>query len=469
MVVISMNLVVGDRINLDIRKQGINGEGIGYYNRTLVFVPGAILKESVYCEIVFVTKTYANAKIIEFNRVSKKRVEPPCKFYEQCGGCQMQHIEYKEQLKIKQSILKQSLKKYTKLDVDHMDIGKTVGMEIPYQYRNKSQMPFKNTNFGLALGFYKPESNDFVYVDHCLVHHPEVDKINNEALRILRKHKFKAHDYRNKEGVLLNLVTRYFEKTETASVTFVVSKFKESLKDVAKELLKARASITSISYTISNPKSHLVISDKVHILEGPGWIEDDFRGYKIKVSPSAFHQLNTSQMEKMYDLVLDMLDLDDNSVIFDLYSGIGITTLLFAAHAKKVYGIDYSHASVKDAFENIRINDIENIEFIAKHVESAMPELIASGMTPDLVVMDPPRKGLSRPVIDALLKSAPRQIVYISCNPSTLAKNINDLSKAYDVSSMIPVDMFPNTASVESVTLLNLRHPSTKNFKGKES
>ena len=245
-----MNLVIGDNIKLDIRKQGINGEGIGYYNRTLVFVPGAINKEKIYCEIVEVSRNFAIGKIVEHIRVSKKRVTPLCKYYEDCGGCHMQHIDYKEQLKIKQSIIKQALKKYTTINVDELDLFKTKGMEYFYKYRNKSQMPFKNTNFGLALGFYKPESNHFVFVDECINHHDMINKINKLTLRLLRKYKLSANDAENTSGNLLFLVTRYLEKTNSASVTFVVTKYKESLKKVAAELMKEEPAIKSVSFTI---------------------------------------------------------------------------------------------------------------------------------------------------------------------------------------------------------------------------
>ena len=452
-----MNLIIGDKIKLDIRKQGINGEGIGYHNKTLVFVPGAITREKVSCEIVFTSKNYAIAKIIEINQESKKRVSPPCKYYENCGGCHMQHIEYKEQLKTKQSIIKQSLKKYTKLNVDTLDIKKTKGMDYTFKYRNKSQMPFSNTNFGLALGFYKPESNHFVYIEECMVHNDKINFINKSVLTLLRKYKFKAFDKRNKEGVLLNLVTRYFERSNSASVTFVVTDFKTNLNKVAKELVEKVPFVNSVSYSINDPNNILVITDKVNIIIGDNWIEDRFKDFKVKVSPDAFHQLNTIQMEKMYDSVLDMVNLNDKSIVFDLYSGIGITSLLFAKQAKKVYGIDYSEASINDAIENARINNIKNVEFVKGHVEAEMPKLIKSGIKPDLVVMDPPRKGLAKHVIDALIKSLPKQIIYISCNPSTLAKNIAELESKYEVLSIQPIDMFPHTASVESITILKLK------------
>ncbi|OQX93213.1 MAG: 23S rRNA (uracil(1939)-C(5))-methyltransferase RlmD [Tenericutes bacterium 4572_104] len=452
-----MGLIVGDKIKLDIRKQGINGEGIGYYNKTLVFVPGAITKEKIYAEVVFVTNNYAIANIIDFIRKSTKRVEPLCKYYKDCGGCQMQHIEYTEQLKIKQSILKQSLKKYTNIDLNKIKIDKTLGMNYPYKYRNRSQMPFKNTNFGLALGFYKPNTNNFVYVDECIIHHDKINLINKTALRILRKYKFKAYDKQNKEGVLLFLVTRYFEQTDSASITFVIKEYKDKLKEVANDLIKELSIIKSVSYTINDQKTSLVITDRIKMINGKSWINSNFKDFKIKVSPDAFHQLNTVQMGLMYDHIIDNIELNKNSVVFDLYSGIGITSLILAKQSHMVYGIDYSKASIKDAYENAKINKIDNVKFITGHVEKEMPKLIKLGIKPNLVIMDPPRKGLDRSIIESILRIKPKQIVYISCNPSTLAKNLKDLLKLYNIKSIKPVDMFPNTASVESITIMSLK------------
>jgi len=451
-----MSLVVGDKINLDIRKQGINGEGIGYYNKTLVFVDGAIQKETVACEVVNVERNYANAEIIKIKRHSTKRRTPPCKYYENCGGCQMQHIEYKEQLKIKQNTLKQAIKKYTKIDLSSIDIKKTKGQDPPYYYRNKSQMPFKNTNFDLAIGFYRPGSNAFVYVEDCIVHHKEINKINQKVLSVLRKHKQKAYDSKNRDGKLLYIVTRYLKRTDSASVTLVVKAMTDKLKEIGKEIKKLFPSIKSVSYTVKNPESNLVISDKVHLIAGSMWIEDSFKDIKVKVSPDAFHQLNTKQMELMYDMILEIANVNDKSIVFDLYSGIGITSILLAKSAKKVYGIDFSHASIKDAAENARLNKVENVEFIADHVESAMPKLLKKGIKPNLVLLDPPRRGLAPQVIAALLTALPKEIIYVSCNPSTLAKDLDRLTQKYKVKSISPIDMFPNTASVESITLLEL-------------
>lgn len=450
-----MQLTVGDKIILNIRKQGINGEGIGYYNRTLIFVPGAIQKERVACEVTFVSRNYGIAKILKIERSSTKRVSPPCKYYDECGGCHMQHIDYSEQMKIKRDLLKQSLKKYTNLDVETLKITRTIEMDHPYYYRNKAQMPFKNTNFGLALGFYKPESNHFVYIDECIVHHKMINHINQVVLRLLRKHDIKAYDSRNRDGVLIYLVTRYLEETRQASVIFVIKRTDKRLAVVADELIDEIKEVKSVNYSISNPKSHLVIANDIITIKGETYLEERFEGLKIQLTPGAFHQMNSEQMKKMYFKIFTMLKLAPESIVFDLYSGIGITSLMMAKKAKKVYGIDYSETSMSDALKNAKANHIDNVEFQIGHVESVVPKLVNEGVTPDIILLDPPRKGVEDKVLQAMLDSSATQILYISCNPSTLAKDIHILSKQYRVELIVPIDMFPNTASVESMTLLS--------------
>ncbi|MFA6647804.1 MAG: 23S rRNA (uracil(1939)-C(5))-methyltransferase RlmD [Candidatus Izemoplasmatales bacterium] len=452
-----MKLNIGDKIKLDIRKQGINGEGIGYYQKIAVFVPGAILKEVCNVEIVNSFDNYAIGQIIDIERISNRRVTPPCKFYNDCGGCQMQHIDYKEQLKIKQSIIKQALRRYTDLSTEKLEINKTIGMSDPYHYRNKSQMPFRNTNFGLALGFYKPNTNHFVYVDECLVHHEEINRINNHILKLMRKYHQKAFDLRNKEGILVYLVVRYLESTNSASVVFIVKKYNEDLKKIANELLSDIDIVKSVSYSLDNDASNLVLSNPLKLLSGTEKIEEIYGDYRFQISPDAFHQMNNIQMHKMYDIIIDSADINENQIVFDLYSGIGITSILLAKKSKMVYGIDYSEASTKDAKINAKTNKVENTVFINDHVEGALPKLIKRGIKPDIIVLDPPRSGMSETVVEAVLNSMPEQIIYISCNPSTLAKNISELSTKYSVKHITPIDMFPQTASVESVTLLELK------------
>ncbi|MDD3477442.1 MAG: 23S rRNA (uracil(1939)-C(5))-methyltransferase RlmD [Candidatus Izemoplasmatales bacterium] len=450
-------LSVGDKIKLDIRKQGINGEGIGYFNKLAIFVPGAILKEKVDCEILEVKQTYAIARLDGIERVSTRRVTPPCKFYDRCGGCQLQHIDQNEQMKIKQSILKQSLIRYT--DIHPIDplLKRTLGMKSQYGYRNKSQMPFANLNFGLSLGLYEPQSNKFVFVDECLVQHPFVNKVNAKALSLCRKYKMAAADQTNPNGNLLVLVTRYLENTDQCSVTFIVTKYDERLQSIAKELKETYPPIQSIGYSVSKHHHRSVFGKEVVTLVGDDVIYDEVDGLKIRISPDAFHQLNSKQMDILYKEVVKAANLQGNEVVIDGYSGIGVTTLMLAKKAKKVYGIDYSEPSIQDAIANAKMNGIRNVEMLADHVEGAIPRLLKMGVKPDVIVVDPPRAGLEDNLLQEILKAAPKRIVYVSCNPSTLAKNLAVLLPQYEVKSIQPIDMFPLTSSVESVTLLTLR------------
>ncbi|MCK7486912.1 MAG: 23S rRNA (uracil(1939)-C(5))-methyltransferase RlmD [Bacillus subtilis] len=229
---------IGDKYKIEIRRQGINGEGIGYQNQLAIFVDGAIAQEIVEVEITAVQPNFAAAKILTIEKASPKRVDPPCPFYIRCGGCQMQHIDYVEQQKIKQSILKQALKRYTTLDVDRLPLEKTIGMKPGYGYRNKSQMPFRNTPVGLALGLFQPGSNKFVPIDDCIVQDPVVNRVNQSVLEILKKHQMEAADGAHQDGNLLHLVTRHLASTGQVQVTIVATRPSHSFKAIASQIAR---------------------------------------------------------------------------------------------------------------------------------------------------------------------------------------------------------------------------------------
>jgi len=451
------NVAIGDKIEMEIRKQGINGEGIGYYRKLAVFVPGAIMQEIVSVEIVDLKPGYALGKIDAFLRQSERRVVPPCPFYEKCGGCQMLHIAYPEQLKSKRSILMQSFKRYTSLDVDSIDIHKTLGMRPNFGYRNKSQMPFKNTNMGLALGLFEPASNRFVFVDHCLVQEPIINETNQKILEILLRHNMMAFDVMNQEGILLNLVTRYVASTDSLQVTLITSSFQPVLSDIAKEIIDAIPKVKGVFNSVNKQHATLMFGKTVELLAGAPYVTETLGDLTIKLSPEAFHQLNTVQMNVLYAEILKACALTGHEIVIDAFCGVGITTLQMAKLAKGVIGIDYSIASIKDAKTNAASNKIKNAVFFADRVEKILPELLESTAKPDIIVLDPPRSGLEDAVIVELLKAKLSKIVYVSCNPSTLAKNIAQMTELYEIAYIQPIDMFPHTAGVESLTVLTLR------------
>jgi len=451
-------LEVGEQVTIEIKKLGINGEGIGYHNQLAIFVPGALIREMVLVEITDTKPGFATGKVINIITKSERRVLPPCPFYERCGGCQLQHVDYAEQLKHKQHLLKQSLKRYTTLNVDKLDIKKTLGMRpMNYYYRNKAQMPFKNTNFGLALGLYEPGSNTFVPINSCMAQNDIVNITNELVLSLCREHNINAYDTRNKEGVLMNLVTRYMESTDAIQVTLIATEFRSEFEAIAKSAMAKMPQIKSVHYSVNHPKNNLMFGKTVVKLAGEDYISTTFKDMTFMLSPEAFHQLNTLQMEVLYDEIGKAADLKGHETVIDCFSGIGITSLSMATKAKMVYGIDFSESSIKDSKMNATRNKVKNVQFIQDRVERCLPGLIEKKGKPDVIVFDPPRTGLDEAIIKTLLEAKIKKMIYVSCNPSTLAKDINELSGLYQIEYIQPIDMFPHTASVESVTLLSLK------------
>lgn len=439
---------IGSVVKLEIRKTGINGEGIGYLDQTTVFINGAMEKEVVSARIKEIHDTYLVAELVEVIDKSKMRVEPFCKFFGECGACTMQHIDYTMQLKIKRNILISSLKKYApSLNLDETKIHLTTPSD-EISYRNKSQMPFRDTNFGLSLGLYQEGTNKFIFIDKCGIESDGVNEIKKLVLTCLIKYN---QSTKKNGGVLKYLVVRYLDGE--AQVTFVLDEYRDIYKEIAKELMSKTSDIRTVAYTISNKNSVSIFGDEVHILEGVNYINGDILGLRIKLSPKSFFQLNKGQSEKLYKEIVDSIE-DDNSIIFDGYSGIGVLGLLSARKVKHVYSVDLSSDSIKNARINARENGIKNITFFSDRIENRFPTLIKEGINPDVIIIDPPRSGLSDKVMDAILKSGAKKIYYVSCNTSTLAKNLNVLLKKYDVSYLRPYDFFVETALVETLCCL---------------
>ncbi|MBR4260984.1 MAG: 23S rRNA (uracil(1939)-C(5))-methyltransferase RlmD [Clostridia bacterium] len=444
----------GSVIVLEIKTTGINGEGIGYYNKLAVFVKGAIQKEKIYAKIEEVYDKYLVASIYSYIEKSNRRVEPFCKYYEECGACNMQHIKMNEQLKIKRQILINSLKRYTpKLDLKNTKIDLTTpSPEIAY--RNKSQLPFRDTNFGLALGLYQENTNKFVYIDECPIQNELVNKINTKTLSILRK--YKECTPKN-GGILKYLCVRALIESKEAQVTFIVTEYKDSLKEIAQELYDYFDEIKTVAYSIQDKNSVSIFGNTTEVLVGRNYIHDDCLGLKVSLSPKAFYQLNKKSSENAFREILAS-DVDENDIVFDGYSGIGVLGLLFAKKTKHVYSVDFNSDSIKNARIIARENDISNITFYSDRIENRFPKLVEEGITPDIVILDPPRSGLDDKVIDVLNKINAKKIFYVSCNTSTLAKNLNKLLDNYMVESIKPYDFFTETAHVETVCLLTLKN-----------
>ena len=446
---------IGDLILLTIKRMGINGEGIGYYRRQAIFVSDAIVGEEVEVEITDVRDGFAYGEITKFKKKSPNRITPKCPYYDKCGGCQLQHLEYQEQLVQKREIVKEAFDRYFDGDKQNILIYPTIGMDNPWKYRNKTQLPVRHDGEKVVCGMYAKGSNRLVYIDTCLIEEELISNTMKEVLAFLTKANVDIYNPRFRQGSLRYVVLRGFEETSEVQATFVLTNEDKRILNSLKELPKKVEAIKSVYYTInSDPKSIEIISGKCVLVCGKEKIKGKLGKLDFEISPNAFFQLNLTQTIKLYDKIKDVAKLTKDDVLVDLYCGIGSIGLYLADAVKKVYGIDNNEANIVDAREFAKINGITNAEFSNKSILTFLEDLKKKGTTPDVLIVDPPRKGMELSILNFLQKSKIKKIIYVSCNPSTLVKNLNHLQKAYNVDFVQPLDMFPNTSNIETVCLL---------------
>lgn len=448
---------VDELILLTIKRMGINGEGIGYYKRQAIFVSNAIVGEVVEVKITEVRDGYAYGEITKFKKVSPNRIEPRCPYYGKCGGCQLQHIDYLEQLKQKKALVEEAFEKYYDGDLKDIVVRDTIGMEKPWHYRNKTQLPVRHDGEKVVTGMYAKDSNKMVFIDECLIESELISDAMKSILKYLTKANIDVYNPKFRQGTLRYIVLRGFEDTKEIQATFVLTKEDKRLEKILKDVIKIE-NIKSVLYTInSDPKSIEIISDKVVLLAGNEKINGTLGKLEFKISPDSFFQLNSSQTIKLYDEVKKAGNFTGNEKVVDLYCGIGSIGLYLADSVEKIYGVDINKANIKNAKEFALNNGIDNAEFFCGNILPHLSKFESEGYKADVLIVDPPRRGMELQVLNYLQKSKIKKIIYVSCNPSTLAKNINHLQRNYKVSYIQPLDMFPNTANVETVVLLTKR------------
>ncbi len=449
-------LKVGQQVIVDIKRLGINGEGIAFYKGLAVFVDNAIPGEGINVEITKLTDKMAFAKVIEFKHESEFRVKPMCPYYEICGGCQSEHIEYNKMAEFKRNLVIEALERYTKLNPKSFEIKETFKMENNLGYRFKSSLTACSRFDKISLGLIRPNSNIVTPIDNCLTQNEIVNKINKEVESILNKHGFTAFDSKTQKGDIRNVVVRVSHYSNEAQVTLVYA-----YKNLDKKLSLAAKDIINIEHVVSVAKSYhdqfddgLVIQKECVILEGKKTIVENIGKYKFELSPESFFQLNPVQTENLYQLTLKACKLSHKENVLDLYCGAGTIGIYMSNMAKNIIGVELNEAAVINARENAKKNKVKNAKYYVGSVDDVLPELLKENINIDVVVCDPPRSGLGEDVCKTLLNNDFKRIVYVSCNPSTLAKDINVLTKKYQVKYMQPVDMFPHTSHVETIVLL---------------
>lgn len=439
-----------DEVIVDIKRLGINGEGIAFYKKLAIFVEGALPGEGVNVRITKILKNMAFAEVIDFKHTSPSRVEPKCSYYGKCGGCQVMHVDYQKMLEYKRELVLEAITRYTKLNPRSFETFKTMGMESPYGYRFKSSLPLRRDEV-TSVGMIKANTNIVVPINSCLNQNDIINNINKEVCKLIDKLGIEVYDHKENKGLIRYVVVRVSHFNKDAQVTLVVSKKETNLKPLAKAIMNIEHVVSVFeSYNDGDGVSIFGTTKK---LEGKDTITETIGSYKFELGPDTFFQLNPVQTEKLYEVVKKAAKLSMKETVLDLYCGVGTIGLYLSKLAKEIVGVEVNEVSIENAKTNAVINKVRNASFFAGSVDEVLPKVLREKPA-DVLVCDPPRTGLGEYVCKTILKNEIKRVVYVSCNPATLAKDLAILSEKYKVNWIQPVDMFPNSSHVESIVLL---------------
>ena len=442
---------------LDIISVGYGGEGIAKIDGYPIFIEGAILGEKVKVLIVKAKKNYAYGKLLEVIEASEERIEPKCKVYKRCGGCTVQHMNYKKQLDYKFERVKDCISKIGGLDSSLVEYP--IGMKEPERYRNKVQLPVGIVKGELSIGFYAPRSHNIINLETCLIQDKVADKVADITRKWMIKYNISAASIDgvfNKNGLIRHVMIRKgFTTNEVMVVLVSTKKSVPNIENFIEEIKNNIEGIKSIILNVNKENTNVILGQECITLWGKDTITDYIDNFKFNISPLSFFQVNPVQTEKLYSKALEYAGLTGEETVFDAYCGTGTITLFLSQKAKKVYGVEIIEPAIINARENAKINNIDNAEFFVGKSEEIIPELIEKGIVPEVIVVDPPRKGCDIKLLEAIGKAKPKRVVYVSCDPSTLARDLKILEeKGYKTEKVQPVDMFPHTSHIENVTSL---------------
>ncbi|WFD10837.1 23S rRNA (uracil(1939)-C(5))-methyltransferase RlmD [Tepidibacter hydrothermalis] len=445
----------GKKYVVDIVDIGHTGVGIGKFEGFTVFVEGGVIQDKIEVKIIKSKKNYAEGKIVKVIEESPFRVDRICSDkLKSCGGCQVLHLDYQKQLDIKTNSVKETVKRIGK--IEGVKVHDTIGMDNPVRYRNKAQFPIGKIGSESVLGFYKKKSHDIIPMDKCIIQHDINDKVIDVVKNYIDRNNVSVYNEKTHEGVLRHLVTKVGFKTKEVMVILVANDKKiPNVDDLVNDLKENIDGFKTLVLNVNTKKGNVILGRKNKVLYGDGIIQDYIEDLKFNISPLSFFQVNPIQTEVLYNKALEYANLSGDENVFDIYCGIGTISLFLAKKAKKVYGIEIVEDAIEDAKVNAKINNIENVEFYAGEAEVVVPALYEEGKVADVVVVDPPRKGCDERVLDTIVSMNPSKVVYVSCNPSTLARDLAYLDeRGYKCEEIQPVDMFPHTMHVETVVRL---------------
>jgi len=431
---------------------GLSSEGLGVarIEGFTVFVEGALPKEQAEIKIVKVLKNYAFGKLLRTLKTAACRIEPSCGVVKRCGGCQLQHMSYEAQLQYKTQQVKDALERIGGLN--GVAVHDTIGMEDPWRYRNKAQFPV-GMDGDVMIGFYANRSHEIIDTPQCSIQDAVNDNVIQTVREFIKKYDISVYDENTGKGIIRHIVTRKGFKTGEVMVCIVINGDSLPCGKALVEMLRARTDgLKSVVVNINKKKTNVILGERNIVIFGEEAIYDYIGEFKFRISPLSFFQVNPVQTEVLYGKALEYADLKGDETVFDAYCGIGTISLFLSRKAKKVYGIEIVPQAINNAKENARLNGVKNVEFLVGESEIVIPELYRKGIKADVIVVDPPRKGCDEKLLEVITEMSPEKVVYVSCNPATLARDLKYLSeRGYEVREVQPVDMFPQTSHVECI------------------
>ncbi len=440
-----------DELTVEVERFG-GDMGIAHLSGMTLFVEGALPGEKVIARAQKVEKTHAFLKTLRVLSPSPDRAEPPCPYYEKCGGCVCQHMTYDKSLEMKREKVRDALARIGGLTVP---VRPVIGMDDPWRYRNKTSLPVGGGKGAPQIGFFAPRSHRIIDINGCLIAREESDQVAAILRRWMEKFEVAPYQESSRAGLIRHVMSRVSREGRVMAVVVAAGDHLPHERELIAMLRAAVPGLCSVYLNVNRRGDNVILGPESRLLYGEERLQDTLCGLRYALSPQSFFQINPTQTEKLYQTALDFAGLTGSELAVDLYCGAGTISLLLAKQARQVIGIEVVPQAIRDAEENARVNGVKNVSFHAAPAEELLPGLVRDGLRPDVVVLDPPRKGCEESVLRAIIDAAPSRVVYVSCDPATLARDARILcANGYAPRACQPVDMFCQTGHVETVVLI---------------
>jgi 23S rRNA (uracil1939-C5)-methyltransferase len=434
-----------------------DGAGVAKVDGYPLFVPNGLPGEKAKIKVIKVNKGYGFGRLVEILEQSPHRVDAPCPIYKECGGCQLQHLSYEGQLKAKEKQVRDVMTRIGKLE--NVKVHPVIGMNDPWRYRNKAQVPVGEREGGLIAGFYQQRSHEIIDMQECMIQQEKNDEVVRVVKDICERYGVTAYQEEKHKGMLRHIMARHGMVTGEVMVVLVTRTADLPNKNkITDEIIAQIPGVKSIIQNINSKKTNVILGDETKVLWGEEVIYDFIGDVKFAISSRSFYQVNPEQTKVLYNKALEYANLSGEDTVIDAYCGIGTISLFLAKKAQRVYGVEIVPEAIEDANRNAELNGISNVEFAVGEAEIVIPKWYEDGIRADVLVVDPPRKGCDEALLQTIIAMKPKKVVYVSCNPATLARDLRILEDGgYKTLEVQPVDMFPHTTHVECVAQILLK------------